>query len=476
MKFKLISKTVSAVTAAALVVTLAACGSTGEKSAAESSAAAQSSAVELAQLNAKITLYEQFDAAQTEGEKQQYELYKKAVAEKFPNLEVDWQSWVPGSDYREQYDKLLMAGNAPTAAHIFSYTDIPTRVANNSIADISNFVNNWDLKKQDKVLSTFDDAIQNNGKWYAVPYEAYLCATAFNKETIKKAGGDPANLPKTWDEFGKMGQQYTDKAKARFGYELIGMDWNAWPFTGWVWGAGGEMVTKNTDGTWKIAFNEEPGVDAAMFWNEMVWKYKMTQKDVLIGIDPLIQDVCAGRACFAWGYPTWFASTAEEKYGGKSEDFGLMPMPVKDSSIAAPALSGGEVWTFNPKADKDQLKAAWDVVQLLSYDESFLESLWKLQNDNKNMLANVPARKDLMEKKYSMATYWPASWKEELITTSKNAKPEPYCAHWGDLKSALAKPLQKIILKENIQRDEVKKLLDDCANELYQKYPDTFKK
>ena len=59
---------------------------------------------------------------------------------------------------------------------------------------------------------------------------------------------------------------------------------------------------------------------------------------------------------------------------------------------------------------------------------------------------------------------------------SENAIVEPFCNHWSDLKSALANPLQEIFLTENISRDKVKELLDKCADDLYELYPDTFKK
>ena len=66
--------------------------------------------------------------------------------------------------------------------------------------------------------------------------------------------------------------------------------------------------------------------------------------------------------------------------------------------------------------------------------------------------------------------------KEEFIELSKNAKLEPYCPHWSEVKSELVAPLQKIYITKDISRDEIKTLLDECAERLYEMYPDTFKK
>lgn len=48
--------------------------------------------------------------------------------------------------------------------------------------------------------------------------------------------------------------------------------------------------------------------------------------------------------------------------------------------------------------------------------------------------------------------------------------------HWNDVKNALVKPLQTIILTEDMTPEKAKELLEQCAEDLYAKYPDTFKK
>ena len=92
-------------------------------------------------------------------------LQDQALAEKFPNIKINKVIKTMGTDYRQEYDKALMAGNAPDFFAGFSYTDIPTRIENGTIADITNLVADWDLKKEDKVITTFDKVI-NAGQHY----------------------------------------------------------------------------------------------------------------------------------------------------------------------------------------------------------------------------------------------------------------------------------------------------------------------
>ncbi|MDR1263504.1 MAG: hypothetical protein LBK46_08455 [Oscillospiraceae bacterium] len=402
---------------------------------------------------------------------------KNSVEAKYPDIEFEWTRLAPGTDYRQQYDTLLMAGDGPTLARQFPYVDIQTRMANGTIAEITEYVVNWDLKNQGLVNTTFDQAISTpDGKWYAVPFAPYVTGIAYNKAVIREAGGDPDRLPTTWSEFADLASQYTDKDEPRFGYLLLGSDYNAWTFTPWVWSAGGEMVRQNEDGSWAIAFNEEPGVNAAMYMNELIWARNATQKDILESYDDYQNHVKAGQAAFGWGSPPDFTVEQLAKFDQVQDDIGVFPLPGKDEGGAPVAFAGGEVWTMSPLATKEQRDAAWDVLTYLSYDEEYLIERWTLEDSLGQLNAKPSVRNDLVETKYSLASKWPAHWAKELADAMAVAKPEPYCPNWNDLKNEIVIPLQTIYLKEGITFDEAKALLDACAERLYEMYPETFKK
>lgn len=411
------------------------------------------------------------------GQIKQHDAWLAKVKTKFPNVILTEDAQKPGVDYRQEYDKALMAGNAPDFWWGLPYVDVQTRIKNGTIADITDLVNNWDMKKSGKVWKAFDEALKDkNGKLYAVPHDVYIMGTNINKKNLVAGGGDMSNLPKTWNDFATTAQKATDKTKPVFGYEMVGMDWNAWPFTPWVWSAGGEMVKPNDDGTYKIAFNEEPGIDAAVYWNELVWKYQATQKDVLQDWNKLEADIEAGRTVFAWFDPQQLNNQNLQKVGLSLADFSEMKFPVKDSSIPQPTFSGGQVITINPKASKEVQKVAFEVATYITYDEDVLAEQWKIADDNKLIDATPCVRTDLTDKKMIAYAGIPAELKNFINEGAKTAKPEPYCSNWNDLKNAISKPLQQILLKKGITRVEVKKILDDCANGLYAKYPNSFKK
>lgn len=402
---------------------------------------------------------------------------EEALLKQFPEFEFEFLREPSGeTDYRQEYDKALMAGTAPSIYTRFSYTDIPARVANKTIADITKYVENWDLKKDGKILDTFDNAISKDGKWYALPNYAYTKATIANIKTIKAAGGETEKMPETWQEFAEAGVAITDLSVPRIGYSLIGMDWCAWPFTAWVWSAGGEMVEVNDDGTYRIAFNEEPAVDAAVFMNEMIWKYKMTQKDVLADIGEINNNLSNGTSCYAFANINDLHMDKLAEYGLEVSDFAQMPMPVKDLSIPRPSLAGGEVITFNPKLSEKELEAAVEVAKWLYFSDERMQATCDEITEFGYTNITVPGRVDWYERKLAANTKITEKQVEELKKMSENAKAEPYCAHWTEVKSELVAPLQKIYLTEGITRDEIKALLDECAEKLYGLYPDAFKK
>lgn len=424
----------------------------------------------------KIKMYNQPQDDVAQGIKDVFEFEKQKLIEQFPDYEFEFTRFAPGQDYRQQYDKELIAGGGPTIWAGLPYVDIQSRIKDETIADITEYVENWDLKEQGLVVDTFDEALTDaDGKWYAVPYAPYVSGLLYNRSAIEAAGGDPTASPATWEEFIEMCVDYTDLDAPRFGYTLLGSEWAAWPFTPWVWSAGGEMVRPNSDGTYSVAFNEEAGVDAAMLMHDLIHEHKCTQTNVLTSYDDMMLEMMSGRAAFGWGTPLNLNKDTLAKYDQEQDNYGFFPLPGKSENQMV-TFAGGEVWTMNPKATKEQKDAGWEVIKFLSFDEEYLVEKWELENEKGVITANSPVRTDLIEKKYSMATSWPDHWADEYSSAMTMAKPEPFCADWNSLKNEIVPYLQKIFTTEEITREEAKMELDACAELIYEKYPESFKK
>ncbi|MEY4443263.1 MAG: hypothetical protein RL442_2263, partial [Pseudomonadota bacterium] len=101
---------------------------------------------------------------------------------------------------------------------------------------------------------------QVDGKQYGLAFNASSPIMYVNAELVRRAGGDPKNMPNTWDGL----IQLAGKIKA-LGGDINGMsyDVNAWPddwlFQGMIYQLGGKLVEP---GTKKVGFNNAVGLQA----------------------------------------------------------------------------------------------------------------------------------------------------------------------------------------------------------------------
>lgn len=189
-----------------------------------------------------------------------------------------------------------------------------------------------------------------NGKVWALPFAISLPVMYLNVDLIKKAGGDAANPPKTWDEVIALAK----KAKA-LGNETNGVTY-VWDITGnWLWQApvfarGGAML--NADET-KVAFNGEEGQFAITTLARLVTE---------AGMPNLAQP--DARAAFAAGKTALhFTSTSDlakitEMVAGKFELKTAKWPGVVDGKGRLPA--GGNVGIILTQ-DAKKRDAAWKV-------------------------------------------------------------------------------------------------------------------
>lgn len=208
-----------------------------------------------------------------------------------------------------------------------------------------------DFDKQGFHQAMFDIGTAS-GKVYALPFAISLPIVYVNLDLVKRAGGDPANLPKTWDELIALAK----KIKA-LGGDINGITY-AWDITGnWLWQApvfarGGTML--NADET-KVAFNGPEGQFAM----------RMIARLVTDGGMPNL-DQPSMRAAFAAG-KTGFHITSTSDLAKVTQmvagKFELKTHAFPDVVASKGRLpAGGNVVMILAK-DKAKRDAAWEVVK-----------------------------------------------------------------------------------------------------------------
>ena len=208
-----------------------------------------------------------------------------------------------------------------------------------------------DFEKEGFHQAMFDIGTQN-GKVYALPFAISLPITYWNLDLVKQAGGDPANLPTSWD-----GVIALAKKIDALGPDINGITY-VWDITGnWLWQApvfaqGGTML--NADES-KVAFDGPEGQFAMKTLARFVTEANM----------PNLSQADA-RATFAAGKTGVHITSTSDlakttgMIGGKFELKTHVFPDVKPGSGRLPA--GGNV-AMIVSTDKSKQKAAWEFIK-----------------------------------------------------------------------------------------------------------------
>lgn len=273
-------------------------------------------------------------------------------AKKHPDIKVSFRA--PYDSYEEATQKILRESITKQMPDITfqGLNRIRIMVDRNIAVPLDDFIKAEKNFETEGFHQAMFDIGAQQGKVYALPFAISLPIAYYNLDLVKKAGGDPNNLPKTWDEVFALAK----KIKA------LGGDVNgatiAWDITGnWLWQApvfsqGGSML--NADES-KVAFDGPEGQFAINVFARFVKDAQMpnlTQPDM--------------RAAFAAGKTgIHFTSTSDlakttEMIAGK---FNLKTHVFPDVKPGVGRLPAGGNLGVITAADPAKQKAAWEVMK-----------------------------------------------------------------------------------------------------------------
>jgi ABC-type glycerol-3-phosphate transport system substrate-binding protein len=310
------------------------------------------------------------DQADTPAAKQ-WDAMRKEFNRVHPEVKIEDQPITSGTEVRKQFISANAAGNAPD----FFYTYPPSMhpyYDQKFLLQIDDLVDSWQYK--DKVVDALWYDAKMGGHYYGIPADFYGMTLVWRKDLFEKEGLTAA--PKNWDELATFAQKLTHTDKKQYGFGLLGMAWASWYWENFVWQAGGEVTKLLDDGNVELSFTDEPGIQALQFYQDLKYKYKVTQENVMQDYDENNKDFIAGRTAM------WMtANTSYSDYiskGLKMEQLGTAPLPAGPKKSAAQI--GGGYWTLNPASSDEKRKAAWTYVTWRTDPETW-KFLWKTQND-----------------------------------------------------------------------------------------------
>ncbi|QWG18290.1 ABC transporter substrate-binding protein [Bradyrhizobium sediminis] len=286
--------------------------------------------------------------------KETHETIAREFMAENPGIKVNLLA--PAKSYEEVVTAVLrgaVAGSVPDVA--FCGTNLMGVVVDRALAQpLDQFISDEkDWAKQGYIPGMLATS-QVDGKQYGMPFALSTPIAYYNIDIVKRAGGDPDNLPKTWDDVLALSEKIN-----KLGGDTKSM-FIHWQTTGnYLWQAllftnGGKLLTEDKK---KAAFNSPEGMRALTALHDFSARAKMPNYTREQGR----QDFTAGMLGMQ------FSSSAEltlvtKQIGSKFE---LRTAPFPTPRLDTKIVSGGATAMLFAK-DKDKQKAAWAYMKYLS--------------------------------------------------------------------------------------------------------------
>lgn len=228
-------------------------------------------------------------------------------------------------------------------------------INNMPVVPVEQFIDSEKMDTSDFYPKMLNLGKDENGKQWALPFAVSTPVVYFNKEHFKQAGLDPANPPKTFDEWREAAKKLTkgDQYGIYFNYTITGN----WMFQAMTETLGGKMIS---DDSKSVLFDQEPGVRSLKYWTDLVNVDKTM---------PNIGDKQAQQS-FQSGKLSIYVGTTASLVGlqkGSKFDVGTAPFPVDGVHPRRVPAGGNNVFIMKSTPEKE--KAAWDFIKFATSPE-----------------------------------------------------------------------------------------------------------
>ncbi|MBD8653218.1 ABC transporter substrate-binding protein [Rhizobium sp. CFBP 13726] len=283
-----------------------------------------------------------------------------------PDVKINFLAPAPGyNDGQQQVLRAAVTGNLPDvyfSGYNLTAELVHTLAPRKQITDLAPFIEkDGGQAFLDKNYSPKMSALgMVDGKQYGLPVNASSPIIYVNAELVRKAGGDPDNMPKTFDGLIQLANKiHAQDAKV----SGIGYDINLWP-DDWLWQAlitnqGGKLVDETTK---TVGFDNEIGLNALKLARRFVTEGGQN----LLDWDQSRQQFGAGLTGFIFSTPA-HVQTIEALVGDR---FKLVTstFPLDNPEKGGVPTGGNSAVMLTQ--DKEKQDAAWKYMKWVTGPEA----------------------------------------------------------------------------------------------------------
>lgn len=245
------------------------------------------------------------------------------LVKKDPSIEpVKWGGiTLPGGGGRATFTLALAGGSAPDI-YMSWFHVLRHDISQGFVYPLDEWV-----KVSEKPADLWDEVRTCDGKVWALPaVSATYYGILYRKDLVAEAGLEPANHPRTWDEFERWCVKLTQTGRRAFAVEN-----RPWGFLPWVQAAGGDVICNTPDG-WKASFSSKAAVNAAKFLQRLKRRGVIRGMPVLSVADDIGKLFVSGEIVAVFGGED-LVLRLTEVLGFPSELIGIMPFPSMNENL-----------------------------------------------------------------------------------------------------------------------------------------------
>ncbi|MGW1542100.1 extracellular solute-binding protein [Streptomyces sp. NPDC002309] len=339
--------------ASALTLTaLAACGTSSSDNNDDGGSKGSGSSDPSAPLDPKTKVTLTIDCMPPAAKAAELKEWKQDVAEfnkTYPNVTIEGRS-TPGQCLEPpRFTAMLKAKSQPDVFYTY-FTDLAQVLDNDGAADITAYVNDKSVPALKDIDPNVLGSLKHEDRLYGLPTSNYTMGLLVNRKLFEKAGLDPDNPPRTWEEVRAAAKKIAGLGNGIAGFgEYSAANTGGWHFTAQMYSLGGDVVDASGK---KAAFNNELGKQVAANLHAMRWEDDSMGKTQLLKWGDLQKQIATDKLGMFLAAPDDIAYMVQQ-LGAKYENFGMGPIPGGKNTLA-----GGNNYMIKQGISGDKIKAA----------------------------------------------------------------------------------------------------------------------
>ncbi len=388
----------------------------------------------------------------------------EAFKKKYPDIELRSFSGIKidGMDLDSGPLMAIAGGVAPDIMYV-NFRQSDTYIQNNFLYPLDEFMAReeseiFDLRVEKPVWQVIKRKKKGDSeeKVWMLPYETLVRVLMYRKDVFKRAGLDPNQAPRNWQEFKEYAQILSDPGNGNYGTILASGPQAAYDWLPFLWAAGGDAVQYNQEKElWEATFASQAGVTAMEFYLELTtsewedangrrqngfairegdWGYMWKDGKIGMRMDYLSQQNMSGEYDpNLYGFAP--SPTGPSGKGGSEINCRMMGI-FSEAGISNNAGLGD-------RDPKEVREAAWKYIKFYDSEEARQIRLKIMIENGYGRMQNPVFLKRYGYEEY--LRYAPAGWLETFQTAMREGTPEPYGDNCQKVYEFMTYPLDELI-------------------------------